>query len=113
MPSLSTKERLKERIKELVCLYETTHIINQKNITIEEVLTNIGQNLEKALKYSDDAIVEIVFKDLKILTNVLPQKTVCIDSKTFIENNEVGFIKIHYPISRVSIFCSIFQYYYF
>lgn len=103
MPSLSTKERLKERIKELVCLYETTHIINQKNITIEEVLTNIGQNLEKALKYSDDAIVEIVFKDLKILTNVLPQKTVYIDRKTFIENNEVGFIKIHYPSPKLSI----------
>lgn len=103
MSSISIEEKLNERIKELVCLYETTHIINQKNTTIESTLTKIGESLKKALKHSDEAIIEITFNELEIFTDILPEKTIHIESKTYIENNNVGIIRIHYPSPKLSI----------
>ena len=56
----TAEQKLKERIKELTCLYEVTSlIVNSDYEQIEEVLRAIASCLQKACQYNEETFVEL------------------------------------------------------
>lgn len=94
--SISTEEKLNERIKELTCLYDISTVIINEN-SIQETLPEIVNILKVAWRFSDDVIVELKFDKEYITTNSIPKETVFQTNNLIVNENTVGFIKIHYP----------------
>ena len=93
----STKEQLKERIKELECLYEISTIINQSEGNVNSTFEEICLSLKKAWRFPHSAIVELKVEEYHIFTDSLPPKTVFQYAKILIFKQEMGYIKVHYP----------------
>jgi len=92
------KEKLKERIKELECLYEVSNLLYQQEGAVADVLKTVGLSVKKALLHPDAATVELRLDDFHSLTGVLPKDTVFIESRLdALDGSYFGFIKVHYP----------------
>ncbi|MEL4309050.1 sensor histidine kinase [Joostella sp. CR20] len=99
----TTEDKLRERIKELTCLYEVTSIIvNSDYNHLEPSLQAISQCLKSAVQFENDSYVKIVvnnavFEDGKAAENV---SSIQANIKVF---NEVsGYILIGYPAEKYS-----------
>ena len=97
MAPTSVKEKLKERIKELECLYQISTIINQNDGDVENTFEAICLSLKKAWRFPNEAIVELKADQYLILTDALPKQTVFQHSKILMSGKEIGYIRIHYP----------------
>lgn len=98
-----TEDKLKERVKELTCLYDISKIIAQSNGIEKNVLKKIILSIKKAWKYNHDAIVEIQIPDFTLVTSVLPENTVFQISQIMIPETDSGFIKVHYPLEKYTL----------
>ncbi|WP_281232916.1 sensor histidine kinase [Flavobacterium gelatinilyticum] len=96
----STEEKLKEKIKELTCIFEISKIISQSISIEKKVLKKIISNIKKAWKYADDAVVEIQISDYNLSTSEIPEKSIFQISTIKIPESNSGFIKVHYPQSK-------------
>lgn len=103
MPStISTEEKLQERIKELTCLYDISHCLSTRRGSFEETLVQIGDIVKQAWRYSAAAIVEIKLREAYMVTANLPVKTIFQEAKISSAGSIVGFIKVHYPKAEFS-----------
>jgi len=100
MKSFPTKEKLKERVKELTCLYEVSQIIARPDSKQKQVLKKKISSTKKAWRYNKEAIAELVIPEYKLLTAKLNEHTVSQNSDIRIANVVVGYIKVHYPKSK-------------
>jgi len=100
MKFATAEEKLKERVKELTCLYEISKIISKTNSDQEEFLNKIILSTKKAWRYSEDTIVEIQVRDKHYITAALLPETVCQSSYLYIDSDNIGFIKVHYPKNK-------------
>jgi signal transduction histidine kinase len=94
----SAEEKLKERVKELSCLYEISSLFQKMNgKNPEKLLQRVAQAVKNAWRFSKDASVVIELKDFDLENRPLPQKTV--SQKSAIENSlkSYGSISVHYP----------------
>ncbi|PIF29943.1 phospho-acceptor domain-containing protein [Flavobacterium sp. 9] len=96
MNSATPQEKLKERVKELTCLYEISKIISQSNNIEKKVLKNLIFIIKKAWRFNDDAIVEIKIPDYFLSTSKIISETVYQVSYITIGNYNAGYIKVHY-----------------
>lgn len=95
--TISTEEKLKERIKELTCLFNVSSIIANSNYSqLDKTLTAIALSIKKALRYPDDASVEIKAENLLEKQGNTKNKvfTICAIQ---VFNEPKGYIKIGYP----------------
>lgn len=95
--AITTEEKLKERIKELTCLFNVSSIIANSNYhQLDQTLTAIAINIKKALRYPDDASVEIQAENLIEKQGNTKNKvfTIC---AIHVFNEPKGYIKIGYP----------------
>ncbi len=98
---MTLEKNLKERIKELTCLYEVSSIIvNNDYKALDKTLYSIALSLRKSLQYSKNATVEIVSEPFHLISSALPKKTVSIESNISIFNEPKGFIRMHYPADK-------------
>lgn len=98
---MTVEKNLKERIKELTCLYEVSSIIvNNDYKELDKTLYSITLSLRKSLQYSKHATVEIRSEPFHLISAALPKKTVFIESHIAIFNEPKGYIKIHYPADK-------------
>lgn len=95
--SISTEEKLQERIKELSCLYEISTILAKQETLNSKTLEAIGRILKKAWRYSKDAIIEIKLNKSYFLSGKMTEKSVVQYSEIHIFEENAGFIKVHYP----------------
>lgn len=95
-----TEENLKERVKELTCLYDVSKIISQSNQIDKNILKKIISTVKKAWKFNHDAIVEIQVQDFLIATSPLPENTVFQISNIIVPEIDPGFIKVHYSTKK-------------
>lgn len=100
MKSFPTEEKLKERVKELTCLYEVSKIISRSDLTEKQVLKKIISSTKIAWRYSNDATVEILVPENTIHTTALNEPTYFQNSDIRIANVTIGSIKVHYPKSK-------------
>ncbi|MFD0760572.1 sensor histidine kinase [Lutibacter aestuarii] len=97
VPLITIEEKLKERIKELTCLYEVTSIIvNCDYDQLQKSLQAIVICLKDALRYSEQACVEIKTDDFFVSTEEFPKKMVLISSPIHMFNKEEGVLKAGY-----------------
>lgn len=93
-------DALKERIKELSCLYDISTIASDHTDSLEEILHAIAARIAKAWKYTDDAVAEIKINEKLYLSNSVPADSVHMTSEIIIDKEQVGIVRIHYPAAR-------------
>ena len=99
--SMTIENDLKERIKELTCLYEVSSIIvNNDYKELDKTLYSIALSVRRALQYDENTIVEIHSGPFHLISSALPRNSVTIESNIKIFNEPKGFIIIHYPASK-------------
>lgn len=93
----STEKKLKERIKELTCLYEVSSYISNSSLNnLKPTLLAIASSLKKAIQYSNDAYVSISVENMKVTAGNVQENTVYIISAIKGFNELIGSIKVGY-----------------
>src|SRR5690606_7398974 len=101
---MTIEKDLKERIKELTCLYEVSSIIvNNDYKEMDKTIYSIALSVRRALQYDRDTIVEIHSGQFHLISSALPKNSVIIESDIKIFNEPKGFIRIHYPANKYKI----------
>jgi two-component system NtrC family sensor kinase len=67
--SQSTKVALRERVKELTCLYEISQVAGQLGISLEEILQRIVELIPPAWQYPEIAFARIIVNGTSYTTN--------------------------------------------
>jgi len=96
MQPISTEDILKERIKELTCLYDITSAILQHAGDADATLLRICTIVKDAYRFSEDAFVELHLQTHTIPNAALPPETVCQASTIMVLSEQSGYIKVHY-----------------
>lgn len=95
---VSTEDKLKERIKELTCLYNvSSYIANSNLFDLEPTFKAITSSLKEAIVYSEDAFVEMKLDDVVVRTGTIIQKKVSLSASIKVFNKPYGNIEIGYP----------------
>jgi len=97
MLEISTEEKLKERIKELTCLYDISKMISKNEPCSESILKEICEIVKVAWRFSSESIVELKLNDFYFTTSDLPQEAMFQISQIDLFEKESGFIKVLYP----------------
>ena len=90
-------ENLKERIKELTCLYEISSLSVNRNTSIEEKLQGVCNCVSVAWKHADEAIAEISALESHFTSAPISIKTVYLVESIELDGRELGYIRVHYP----------------
>lgn len=92
---------LRERIKELTCMYEVTSIIvNSDFEKLEMSLKSIAFCLKKAFQYNLEAGVHIICSETAITIGEQPLNYVHIKAPIKVFNEPNGFIEVRYPADK-------------
>ncbi|MGB6151485.1 MAG: HAMP domain-containing sensor histidine kinase [Pricia sp.] len=95
---VSTEAKLKERIKELTCLYEVTSIIaNSDYDQLETSLEAIVYCMKRAWQFPDDTEVQLKTADFAVKTENFDPGRVFIKSDIRVFNIAEGFVQVGYP----------------
>lgn len=101
---METEKKLKERIKELTCLYEITSIIVNCDYDRPEIsLEAIGHCLKKAWQFEDDTSVVMKIGDYTFAEVVSPGERVSIKTGIRVFNKEEGAIEVGYPAGKYTL----------
>lgn len=95
--AISTEGKLKERIKELSCLYSISSIFSAHADTVEATLSKILPIIRKAWLHPEKAVVEINCNNALLLSHKLPKETVFLICPLETDNGSHQYIKVHYP----------------
>ena len=103
MPStISTEEKLQERIKELSCLYDISSLLAKHEQDLDKTIGEIAGILQKAWRFSNEAIVEIELDNHSFQTAPVPKNTVFQTCEILVYKNLCGSLKVHYPTPQFS-----------
>jgi two-component system NtrC family sensor kinase len=100
----TTEDKLRERLKELTCLYDVTSAILQHDGSVDETLAKVCSIVKQAYQYSDDAIAELWLEAHYVLTAPLPEGIISQVSRIVVFGDEMGYIKVHYPNNGTKYF---------
>ena len=94
---VSIEEKLKERVKELTCLYNVSSLIRNSNFSdTENLLRGIALNLKESIRYPDAAFVEIQTNKSSIVEGKQNQDAIFIVSAIKVFSEIFGSIKVGY-----------------
>lgn len=99
---ISTEEKLKERIKELTCLYDLTTVILKDSGSAGDILSEICAILKEAYHFSGAAVVEMKLQSHHIFIGALPEATAFQHSDIIVAGSKEGYIRVHYPAPHYS-----------
>lgn len=92
----TTEEELKERIKELTCLYEVSSIISHANFgLIQDTMKAIAFSLKKAFQYPEKTDISIEISVFSFSTKAVQKNAVTLQSNVLIFNKNKGSICAH------------------
>ncbi|MBD3581253.1 sensor histidine kinase [Flavobacterium selenitireducens] len=97
MAAITIEEKLRERVKELTCLYDITSIILLHDDSPARTLADICQIVKNAYLHAADAIVELDVLSHSIATDDLPVRSVSQSAKIELPDERQGLIRVHYP----------------
>lgn len=93
MENLSSLEHiLKERTKELDCLYRIDEILGNLSLPLGEVMHSIAIQIEQAMQYNTLAQCFIIINNNAYPSNIFPDSLIKLRSKTIYENQQVEII---------------------
>lgn len=100
----TAEQKLKERIKELTCLYEVTSlIVNCDYDDVKTALKGIVQCLERAWQFDQETYVELKTLVYYIRTAEKGENYVFLESPITIFNKPQGNIKVGYPAPKYTL----------
>ncbi|MEW2921848.1 HAMP domain-containing sensor histidine kinase [Muricauda sp. ANG21] len=100
----TAEQKLKERIKELTCLYEVTSlIVNSDYEQIEEVLKAIANCLQVAWQFDEETYVELETPTISIQTEERGEAYVFLESPIKVFNEPKGVIRVGYPTPKYTL----------
>ncbi|KAF2079900.1 sensor histidine kinase [Flavobacterium sharifuzzamanii] len=99
----STEEALREKIKELSCLYTISKIIAKSNSINIQTLYDIIISVKSAWRYCTDNVVELHIKDYHLSTSEQMEPTIFQSSTILVNKIYYGHIKVHYPSKKYNL----------
>lgn len=99
MPS-SIEAKLRERVKELSCLYGVSGVLTAYQGNLSQTFREIAEIVKHAWYYQEEAIAEIVYDTKQITTGSLPKQTVWLEEQLQLVNQKEITIRVHYPGDR-------------
>jgi signal transduction histidine kinase len=96
-------EKLKERIKELSCLYDMSKIAKATGLSVDEVLQQIVNRISSAFQHENAAICELKFGNQSFTSKELPENTITIKQDIQLSTEEIGSLWIHYPAAEFTL----------
>lgn len=102
MPDSNAIEALKERIKELTCLYNISALASAHTDSLNETLQAIVSLIAQSWRYSDKAVAEIKLSDENFKSADLPFKSVSHFEPILIDGQQLGTVRVHYPVPEFS-----------
>ena len=97
--SVNLEESLKERIKELTCLYQVSSILRSFQGDKKQVFQAISEVMKEAWKFPNYVIVELKTDEDHIHQIDSLNNYVFIESPLIVLEKEIGFIRVAYPKS--------------
>jgi signal transduction histidine kinase len=94
--SQSEKVALRERIKELTCLYNIAQIASQPNKSLEYILQGIVKVLPSAWQYPEVTLARLVLDRVSYTTSDFPENCQKQSADIFVNGEPRGFIEIGY-----------------
>ena len=92
----SEKVALRERIKELTCLYDIAQIAGQPNKSLEYILQGIVKVLPSAWQYPEATLARLVLDGVSYTTSDFPANCQKQTADVFVNGKSRGFIEIGY-----------------
>lgn len=94
------EHHIKERMKELNCLFELSRILTSPDLTLEQSLPRIAEELVRALQYPDVTAVRISFDDKTYATPNFRETPWRMVSEIEVADETVGTIEVIYLEER-------------
>ncbi|MBP7508500.1 MAG: nucleotidyltransferase domain-containing protein [Prolixibacteraceae bacterium] len=91
---------LKERAKELSCLYEVQELLNNKELSIDEIFKEVIKILPQGWQYPDICRVQIVFRDSVYESEDLKKTKWWLKSDIVVQEELLGSINVYYKEKR-------------
>ncbi|WP_228853296.1 sensor histidine kinase [Aegicerativicinus sediminis] len=96
--------KLRERVKELTCLYEVTSIIvNSDYDQLEESLQAITNCLKRGWQFVEDTEAEISVSGYEVQTAGFGPGRVCLTTNVKVFNKQEGYINVGYPSEKYTL----------
>jgi len=99
----STEENLREKIKELTCLYDISKTISKSNSINIQTFYDIIVSTKNAWRYSTECVVELHIKDYHLSTSEIMELSVFQSSTIIVNKTNYGHIKVHYPSKKYNL----------
>lgn len=94
---------LRERVKELTCLYDISTLASQHTDDLQTLLQAISARVAKAWLHNDYAVVEISLPEKTFISSARPKPFVSIAEPIIIEEQQAGKIEVYYPAKKLKI----------
>jgi two-component system NtrC family sensor kinase len=88
---------LRERVKELACLYNISQIAEAHRGFDRELLTGVAEQLCSAFQFPDNAAVRVVFDDLDVRTDRWADKGPALEADITTGTERRGVVAVRYP----------------
>lgn len=92
----NTEQDLKERVKELNCLYNITRMAADTCKTLEEIFAGVLSEIKESLRYPDEAAVCLKYEGESYSTANFNNQNNCFSTPIKKENKTVGKIEVCY-----------------
>ncbi len=88
---------LRERVKEINCLYSLSAFIEKNNITVESLFNEAVETIRNAVRYPGIAAARIKYRHNEFKTENFKETSTRIHKELKILGESVGFIEVCYP----------------
>ncbi len=89
-------DKLKERVKELDCLYGLTSIVKDRNLSTDEALQKIIELIPPAWQYPDITCTGITIDDKEYKTNNFKETKWSQVSNIILDDKKIGVLEVYY-----------------
>jgi PAS domain S-box-containing protein len=96
----ATERELRERVKELTCLYQLSITSNRPNLDLDEFLQEAVDLLPSGFQYSEISRARIIFEDKIFTTEPFRASGWKISSELNVRGRKVGLVEVYYLEQR-------------
>ncbi len=102
------QDALKERVKELTCLYQITQIANRPNYTISQIMQRIVEIIPYAMQYPEIAYAKIFIDDDYYHSRNFQESKIRLSSVISSKYEQRGILEVFYTEKELPKYCKIF-----
>ncbi len=102
------QDALKERVKELICLYQITQIANKPNLTINQVLQQIADILPSAMQYPEIAYARIYVDEKYYKSSPFRESKIKLSSRISSKYEQRGVLEVFYREKKIPSYGEVF-----